>query len=636
MWNLGFKKLLLASIIALVVLCVSASSYVAYIQQKETLVDIITTNNQVYVANQAEQIATKLNDKVSGLDKLGERYQNQPIPGSEQDFINLTHNIAAGMNLNSSVVAFKNGDAYWNQTADNWPNHKLAGDVTTRSWYQLGRESDSATITEPYSSSDGSSFWISIVRKTLNGMISVDMKLDFLNQIMANTNEIPGAIALIINHDKSILASSFDSVKAGDKAESFPWLNDVATESFKSKDTVFDGLMFNKEKLYFSHRINVAGKSWYFVVGLEKNVVFSDLAQARNTAIITAVVATIMSVILAFTIINILYRPILTLKETILDLSQGNGDLTQRIKVETNDDLGQISQGVNAFISNLQDMMLDIRQVSDQLNDNVSRMREQSQRNSTILRNHVEETEQVVAAIEEMNATAECMAADAANTAQLTHKANDSSTDSKHIVNQAQTNVHQLVADVSLACDNVSHMSSKTDGISAILGEIGEIAEQTNLLALNAAIEAARAGEQGRGFAVVADEVRKLASRTKSSTEEIETALASLLQGSQSVVASMDSTKVKCANTADGAGEVAQSLDVMTTFVTDINDLSTQIATAAEEQSCVTQELSKNMSAISLIVGELDTNGRQALTDAKNISQMNEKLTRIVGNFRLS
>ncbi|MDC5855428.1 methyl-accepting chemotaxis protein [Vibrio europaeus] len=636
MRNLGFRKLLLISIIALVVFSVSVSSYVAYIDQKETLVEVITNSNQEYVESQAEQIASKLNEKVAGLDKLGKQLESEPITGTEQDFIQLTHLIAGGMNLNSSVVGFTNGDAYWNQTAKTWPNHKYDGDVTTRSWYQLGRQSTTAAMTEPYLDSDGDTYWVSIVRKTFSGMISADMQLGFLNEIVKSANEIPGAIAMIINHDKTILASSFEEVKAGEKSDKYPWLSDVAKQSLGVSESVFDGLMGDKEKLFFSHQINIAGKSWYFVVGLQKDIVFADLASAKTSAITTALVATVISVILALLIMNVLYRPILVLKETIAGLSQGNGDLTQRIEVKTNDDLGQISEGVNAFIANLQNMLLEIREVTDHLNENVDRMKDQSQRNSVILQNHVQETEQVVTAIEEMNSTAESMATDAANTAQLTHKASEASTTSKNTVTQAQNNVQELVDDVSTASDNVNNMASETDGINTILGVIGDIAEQTNLLALNAAIEAARAGEQGRGFAVVADEVRNLASRTKTSTEEIEAALASLLRGSQSVVDSMDSTKQKCAQTAEGAGEVAESLDVMTEFVTDINDLSTQIATAAEEQSSVTQELSRNMSAINDIVGELDSNGQQALEEAQNISDMNQKLTGIVGRFKLN
>jgi len=636
MRNLGFRKLLLISIVALVVVSVSASSYIAYVKQKSNLVELITQTNQEYVKSEAEQIASQLNEKVNGLDKLGQHFDNKPITGTEQDFIELTHIFSKAMNLNSSVVAFTNGDAYWNQTAKTWPNHKFEGDVTTRGWYQLGRQSPSAAISEPYLGSEGDVYWVSIVRKTMSGMISADMQLGFLNDIAKNANEIPGAVAVILNHDTTVLASSISEVKAGTKAGSIDWLNSVAKQVIGNVDTVFDGSIGDKDELFFSHQVKVADKNWYFVIGIEKAVAFSALASAKQAAITTAIIATAISIILALIIMNILYRPILVLKETVMGLSEGNGDLTQRIEVKTHDDLGQISEGVNAFIANLQSMMLEIREVTNHLNENVDRMKDQSQRNSVILQNHVQETEQVVTAIEEMNSTAESMATDAANTAQLTHKASEAGNASKDTVTQAQNNVNELVEDVGVASENVNSMASETDGINTILGVIGDIAEQTNLLALNAAIEAARAGEQGRGFAVVADEVRNLASRTKASTEEIEAALASLLKGSQSVVDSMDSTKEKCAQTAEGAGEVASSLDVMTDFVTDINDLSTQIATAAEEQSSVTQELSRNMTAINDIVGELDANGQTALEEAQAISDMNHTLTSIVGRFKLS
>ncbi|EEX94255.1 methyl-accepting chemotaxis protein [Vibrio orientalis CIP 102891 = ATCC 33934] len=636
MRNLGFRKLLLISIVGLVVVSVSASSYIAYVKQKASLVELITKTNKDYVKSEAEQIAAQLNEKVNGLDKLGQHFDNKPITGTADDFIELTHIFSKAMNLNSSVVAFTNGDAYWNQTAKTWPNHKFDGDVTTRGWYQLGRQSSSAAISEPYQGSEGDVYWVSIVRKTLSGMISADMQLGFLNDIAKNANEIPGAVAVILNHDTTVLASSINEVKAGTKADSVDWLNTVAKQVIGNVDSVFDGSIGDKDELFFSHQVKVADKNWYFVIGIEKAVAFSALTSAKQAAITTAVIATVVSIVLALIIMNILYRPILVLKETVMGLSEGNGDLTQRIEVKTHDDLGQISEGVNAFIANLQSMMLEISEVTNHLNENVDRMKDQSQRNSVILQNHVQETEQVVTAIEEMNSTAESMATDAANTAQLTHKASEAGSASKDTVTQAQNNVNELVEDVSVASENVNSMASETDGINTILGVIGDIAEQTNLLALNAAIEAARAGEQGRGFAVVADEVRNLASRTKASTEEIEAALASLLKGSQSVVDSMDSTKEKCAQTAEGAGEVASSLDVMTDFVTDINDLSTQIATAAEEQSSVTQELSRNMTAINDIVGELDANGQTALEEAQAISDMNHTLTSIVGRFKLS
>ena len=172
----------------------------------------------------------------------------------------------------------------------------------------------------------------------------------------------------------------------------------------------------------FSHEINIAGKKWYFVVGLDKDIVFADLHAAKYEAIITALLASVISILVALGVMQVLYRPILVLKETIAGLSDGNGDLTQRIEVKTHDDLGMISEGINKFIASLQSMMLEISEATTQLSGNVERMREQSQHSSSILQNHVQETEQVVTAIEEMNSTAESMASDAANTAQLTQK----------------------------------------------------------------------------------------------------------------------------------------------------------------------------------------------------------------------
>ena len=184
------------------------------------------------------------------------------------------------------------------------------------------------------------------------------------------------------------------------------------------------------------------------------------------------------------------------------------------------------------------------------------------------------------------------------------------------------------------AVNDVQSINGQAQKISSILTVIGKVAEQTNLLALNTAIEAARAGKQGRGFAVVADEVRSLAARTKESTEEIEQAIDSLLRGSQQVVKSMDDTKQPCQKTATSSEEVSQSLNTLIAFIGDISALSTQIATAAEEQSCVTKEVSRNMSAISEIVHGLDKSGQDSLENTASIEQTNNALVNIVSRLK--
>lgn len=589
--------------------------------------------NSEFVRKQAELIEQQLNEKALGLARIAKLYDDQGEEGSTEYFVKLTKTIAFSMNLNSSAIGFENGIGYWNQTSNTWPEHIFSGDVREESYYQLARRSSGTATSEPYFGS--MTYWISIVHKIKNGMISVDMKLDFLNELVENSAEIPGAVALIFNQDTTVLASTSKTVETKKLATSYPWFKEAALSAVSHESDIHTYQLDGVDKLLFAHRIQIADKYWYYTLGLDTEVAYASLVEAKKSAIISTLAATLISVALVFTLLQIIYRPILVLKETITALSQGNGDLTQRLNVHSNDDLGQIADGVNRFIESLQSMMLEIKEATTALNGNVSKLKNQSEHNTTILNGHVQETEQVVTAIEEMNATAGSMASDIANVAQLTDNANSAGRESMKTVTQAQGTIAELVTDVENSVESVSEMSSKTDGINSILSVIGGIADQTNLLALNAAIEAARAGEQGRGFAVVADEVRNLASRTKSSTDEIENALSSLLKGNQTVVDSMSVTKERCQKAATGAGEVSISLDEMTGIVSEINNLSTQVATAAEEQSNVTHEVSKNMTAINEIVGELDNNGKQAFAELNSIDDINQQLTEIISRFKV-
>ncbi|PKG81586.1 methyl-accepting chemotaxis protein [Colwellia sp. 75C3] len=633
MMQFGFKNLLLITITILVGLSVSLTSYFSYVKEEKALTAFIIKENSQFVQQQAKLIEKQLNEKALGLARIAKLYDNQREEGTTEDFVKLTETIAFAMNLNSSAIGFESGVGYWNQTSEVWPNHIFEGDVRDESYYKLARRSSGTAISEPYF--DSIDYWISIVHQIQNGIITVDMKLAFLNQLVKDSAEIPGAVALIFNKDTTVLASTSKTVETKKLATSYPWFKKAALAAVSQKSGIthyqFDGM----DNLLFSHQIKVADKYWYYTLALDTEIAYASLSTAKTSAIVSTFAATLISVVLVFILLQILYRPILVLKETITALSQGNGDLTQRLNVDSNDDLGQIADGVNRFIESLQSMMLEIKEATTALNGNVHTLKDQSEHNTAILDGHVQETEQVVTAIEEMNSTAGSMASDIANVALLTDNANNAGRDSMHTVTQAQETISELVSDVDNSVESVSEMSNKTDGINSILSVIGGIADQTNLLALNAAIEAARAGEQGRGFAVVADEVRNLASRTKSSTDEIESALASLLKGNQTVVDSMSVTKERCQKAATGAGEVSISLDEMTGIVSEINNLSTQVAAAAEEQSNVTHEVSKNMATISEIVGELDKNGKQVFAEINSVDDINQQLTEIISRFKV-
>ncbi|CAM3545706.1 Methyl-accepting chemotaxis protein PctB [Vibrio aerogenes CECT 7868] len=638
MKQFGLKQLLIISVMILVGAAVSVSSYVSYVNEEAAMTDLIISNSRENVASKAQLVEIYLKEKIDGVRELGKIFRDQPFTGSSaDDYIALTKVFAGALNTGSSFIGFEeNGDAYWNQTSDAWPDHKFNDDIRKMSYYQDGRKAIEPSVTDPYpDEADPNVYWLSIVQKTYSGVIGADMKLGFLNQIVEKATSSAGAEAFIMNHDSTVLASTSPAIPPGKSGQKLPDLKDVVSKVIGSNVYWTDYTANGQERLLFSHQISLGDKQWFFVISLDKNIAYAALKSARNTAIVSALIATILSVVIAFFVISVLYRPILALKKTIMGLSRGDGDLTQRLNVESEDDLGQMADGINRFIASLQQMMLEIQDVSTGLKGNMARLKGEAEENSDILTRHVSETEQIATAIEEMNLTATSMASDAANTAELIHQADETSDQSRDILESSNTTIAALIDDVDSASHNVQEMNDKTQGINTILTVIGGIAEQTNLLALNAAIEAARAGEQGRGFAVVADEVRNLASRTKESTEEIEEALTELVKGTDMVVSSMDDTRQRCQETADGSGHVAESLDTLMNYVGEISGLSTQIATAAEEQSSVTKELSSNMTALHDMVTVLNGNGQKTLVNVEEINRMNGQLTDIVGRFKL-
>lgn len=374
---------------------------------------------------------------------------------------------------------------------------------------------------------------------------------------------------------------------------------------------------------------------WTLMVFVDKGTALADVNVAVTNAVTTGIVLIAISVGAIILIINQIYKPLLRLKAAVLDLAQGSGDLTRRLEVNGNDDLAQISAGFNRFSSNLQDMMLQISDATQVISSSIEQLSHTAKENEQMLITHSSETDQVVTAITQMSESARTVAESVTQSNQITDAASKEAQQSLVIVNNAVSTVTSLVNDVEKMSESITSMNRDANKISEVLSVIGAISEQTNLLALNAAIEAARAGEQGRGFAVVADEVRALAARTQNSTTEISDMLTKLLEGTDSVVVAMDRTKQQCQTTADKTSEVSGSLNMMSSSVSDIDDLSTQIAAATEEQSTVAAELSRNMLSIREIVESLVVSGRQTVGATESLSQSNHDLEQLVSKFKL-
>jgi len=559
-------------------------------------------------------------------------------PRDDEQLNLMVKQINAATKATDILVGFEDGRSYSASAGRRYVNDY---DPRSRGWYEEAKRQGKTIVTPMYKDAFTKNLLVSIAEPfykdgQLQGVLLADIELNVLEDIVKSSafehattslfDELGTAIAstnTIENPGKSKLADNTEFTQVQQQM--------LAEEKGKLIHSVN-----GKDKISYFESVKLDNKlSWHILVTLDKEAHHAIITDSLEDSIITAIIMTLIVSLLIYICLNKLYQPIIALKSTVQDLAQGNGDLTQRLKVTSKDDLGQIAEAVNTFISNLQTIMLEISQSTTHISSGIEQLRTQTEHNNTVLIDHASETDQVVVAVTEMSSTADSVAQSAAQSATFTQKSSDEAHQSKTVVQGAVSGVADLVNEVEAMALNIQTMNEDTHKISSVLSVIGEIADQTNLLALNAAIEAARAGEQGRGFAVVADEVRTLAARTQQSTSEINEMLSRLRNGAETVVKAMDATKLSCQQTADTTASVNDSLDSMTNSVMQINDLGIQIATAAEEQSSVTEEINRNMTIIQNMVSQLTENGEKTMDSTHTLASTNDQLVAIVGQFKL-
>ena len=312
-----------------------------------------------------------------------------------------------------------------------------------------------------------------------------------------------------------------------------------------------------------------------------------------------------------------------------------DGDLNIRLKLKGKDEMQGIAIDFNSMAEKFEALVQQITSATSQLaaaSEEVAVISEQSAAN---LNNQRAETEQVATAMNEMAATVQEVARSAGDASGAALNADNEAKAGNAIVHQASNSIDELAREVVSAAGVIQQLASDSDTIGTVLDVIKGIAEQTNLLALNAAIEAARAGEQGRGFAVVADEVRTLAGRTQESTQEIESMIDKLQTGAKNAVTAMEAGQEKASVGVDQTKQAGEALAAITRAVTTINEMNTHIASAAEEQSATTEEMNKNIININQLADETANSASQSTSASAELSKLATDLQGLVGQFKI-
>ena len=485
------------------------------------------------------------------------------------------------------------------------------------------------------------------------GIAGADLSMEFLQQMLRESNQGlydgQGEQALVSASGR-LVAFTGEGAKPGDHASLV--LDQMEMDAIaavgRSNEPLFQIESEGVDHLQLIMPVTLPGTDvrWSLLIKLPLAVVMQDFNQLdteltdmrqqdsmllTGIGLLVALAGLGVMVLLAYG----LAKPARQLVAMLDDIAKGEGDLTKRLNVERADELGDIARGFNAFLDKLQGMIREVVGSVQQVTDASEHTADIALRTNDGVQRQLSEIDLVATAVTEMTATAQDVARNASQAASAAQNADGSASHGREVVRATSETIQNLSQDIQRAVDSVQALARDSENITGILDTIRGIAEQTNLLALNAAIEAARAGEQGRGFAVVADEVRNLAQKTQSSTEEIQHMIEQLQNGTRETVKVMEQSRARTDQSVLQAEEADAALTSITQAVSVINDMNNQIASAAEEQSAVAEDINRNVMTIDTVAKDVAKGADEASQASASLTKLAEHQRRLINQFKV-
>ncbi len=621
--NLSLKQKILLSVVIALSLVISLLSWQSYSSQKALLLQGSQEQVQRLGSQQAASVSDWLSARRDVIQALGNKTSGEPLNALQQ----------AQVSGRFQLTYFGEGSGKMN---DSDPSINRDGyDPRSRGWYQEAMGKGGLIVTKPYLDVAYNIMVVTLAQPAQGGVVGGDLSIASLVDDVTKMKLPADGFAIMMHKDGTVIAYK-DAAKAMKPATEIDndLTNALIEQSKSSKDLVpayFDSE--GRDKLLWA--VDIPDTDWELLLVLDKAVLEAPLSSLLMTQLGMALLALVGSILAISWLVSMLLGPLSKVSLALARIADGNGDLTQRIKTEANDEVGQLANSFNRFVGSQHQLIGNIRKLANELNADAERSLVTNQAAVDELQRQQQEVTMVATAVTEMASATMEIAGNAENTAAAAQQSAQSSEQGKMLVNKTRQSINGLAEEVGQATEVIGELSRHAQAITSILSTIQGIAEQTNLLALNAAIEAARAGEQGRGFAVVADEVRVLSRRTQDSTQQIQSTIETLQQTTARAVSLMQTSQGLADNSVQDADQAVRALEEITSAISLISDMAGQIATAAEEQTQVTGEITQNTTAIKDVSDEITAAAMRDLDQAHSLKGRATDLNQQVSTFIL-